>query len=132
MRVLIADDEPLMAESLRKLLELLGHQVAVAAGPAPALEHLGRQPVDLLLLDWLMPDGGGQRVLRALTGGEVPATRVVLMTGNAGPEAPGAGSGIPILRKPFRLGDLQAVLATAAGEGPCGGPAGASPEGASV
>lgn len=112
MRILIADDEPLLAESLGQLLGLLGHEVSVAWDSTSTLDRLYRQPPDLLLLDWIMPEGGGRRVLHALSAGEVPGTHVVLMTGSAGDQLPAALDGHPILFKPFRLRDLRALLAS--------------------
>lgn len=110
MRILIADDEPLMSDSLRHLLDAMGHEVIVANSPVKALDYMRREPLDLVLLDWLMPGGGGQTVVRALAAGEVPPTSVVLMTGGPNESLPPSTSHLPVLYKPFRLRDLQAIL----------------------
>lgn len=112
MRILIADDEPLISNGLCQLLGSLGHYVSVAGDSTTAIDRLHRDAPDLLLLDWLMPEGGGQRVLRALSTGEVPHTRVVLMTGSARDQLPSVVAELPVLYKPFRLRDLRALLAS--------------------
>lgn len=110
MRILIADDEPLIAEGLCRLLGLLGHQVTVAGDSAATLQQLKTDRPDLLLLDWLMPHGGGQRVVQQIFSGEVRSTQVVLMTGTPGDHLPPLINGLPILCKPFRLQDLKELL----------------------
>src|SRR6185369_13708634 len=53
-RVLIVDDEPGVRESLRMVLK--GEYETVVAGSGPeALDALGRAPVDVVLLDIIMP-----------------------------------------------------------------------------
>ncbi|HYF79313.1 MAG TPA: response regulator [Symbiobacteriaceae bacterium] len=110
MRILIAEDEPLISDSLSRLLSYLGHDVTVTPEAAATLEMLHRQSPDLLLLDWLMPEGGGQRVMTALSGGQVPRTKVILMTGSPDEHLPVWLDRLPVLHKPFRLHDLQRVL----------------------
>lgn len=111
MRILVADDEPLMSESLQHLLGVMGHDVFVAGNPAAAIDHMTRTHLDLVLLDWLMPDGGGQAVVSAMAAGRLPPTRIVLMTGGLDETLPEMAWYIPVLHKPFRLQDLQALLA---------------------
>jgi two-component system, NtrC family, response regulator PilR len=63
-RILIVDDEPSMREMLRIVLRRDGYDVVVAENGRQAIEHLQRQPVDLLLSDIRMPDVSGVEVLR--------------------------------------------------------------------
>jgi two-component system response regulator PilR (NtrC family) len=63
-RILIVDDEPSMRDMLRIVLRRDGYEVAVAENGRQAIEHLQRQPVDLLLSDIRMPDVSGVDVLR--------------------------------------------------------------------
>ncbi|MDF2627115.1 MAG: response regulator [Symbiobacteriaceae bacterium] len=110
MRILIAEDEPLISDSLSRLLSYLGHDVTVAAEASAALDQLHRESPDLLLLDWLMPEGGGQRVMTVLSSGQVPRPKVILMTGSPDEHLPAWLEQLPILHKPFRLHDLQSML----------------------
>lgn len=111
MKIIVAEDEPLISDSLSRALHYLGHDVTVAPEAAATLEHLRHGSPDLLLLDWLMPEGGGQRVIKALSSGQVPRTKVILMTGSLDEHLPAWLDRLPVLYKPFRLRDLQNMLA---------------------
>lgn len=79
-RVLIVDDEPLVARTLARLLAR--HDVSVAGDGATALSLCRGQEFGLVLLDLNMSPMSGVEVFQALTG-ELPdlARRVVFMTG---------------------------------------------------
>jgi adenylate cyclase len=64
--ILIVDDEPLNVDLLEQELDLLGHDTIAAADGSAALAHLARQPVDLVLLDIMMPQLDGYEVLRRI------------------------------------------------------------------
>ena len=79
--VLVVDDAPAMAEQYAyDLRRLGGHEVHVAHDGREALERLGGEPVDCVILDLEMPGMDGFEVLRALErrGSEVP---VIVYTG---------------------------------------------------
>jgi adenylate cyclase len=67
-RILIVDDEPLNVDLLEQELELLGHDTIAASDGAAALQILARQPVDLMLLDIMMPQLDGYEVLARIKG----------------------------------------------------------------
>ncbi len=62
-RILIVDDEPLNVDLLEQELELLGYRTISAADGLEALEQLEAMPVDLVLLDAMMPRLDGFEVL---------------------------------------------------------------------
>src|SRR3954470_9714510 len=79
--VLVVDDVPAMAEQYAyDLRRLGGYEVHVAGDGGQALERLGGEPVDCVILDLEMPGMDGFEVLRALErrGSEVP---VIVYTG---------------------------------------------------
>ena len=79
--VLVVDDVPAMAEQYAyDLRRLGGYEVHVAQDGRQALERLGGEPVDCVILDLEMPGMDGFEVLRALErrGSEVP---VIVYTG---------------------------------------------------
>ncbi len=79
--VLVVDDVPAMAEQYAyDLRRLGGYEVHVAEDGRQALERLGGEPVDCVILDLEMPGMDGFEVLRALErrGSEVP---VIVYTG---------------------------------------------------
>jgi DNA-binding NarL/FixJ family response regulator len=78
--VLIADDQMLVRQGIRTLLEL-DHEIAVvgeAADGSEAVACVLATPVDVLLLDIRMPVAGGIEVLRTLTArGSLPPTLIL-------------------------------------------------------
>ena len=81
IRIVIADDHPIFRHGLRRLLDSEpGMQVVAEASDARQAVELARQHLpDVLLLDLLMPNGGGLATLRELARDPIP-TRVVLLT----------------------------------------------------
>lgn len=65
-RILIVDDEPLNVDLLEQELELLGYATISAGDGLAALERLAARPVDLVLLDVMMPRLDGYQVLERM------------------------------------------------------------------
>jgi len=65
-RVLLIDDDPLVRNILRQILELDGHMVVDAANGAVAMQRWSEQPADLIVTDILMPEKDGLEVIREL------------------------------------------------------------------
>jgi two-component system response regulator MprA len=65
-RLLVVDDDPDVRDSLRRALGYAGYAVATAANGADALTSVARSPVDLIILDVLMPMLNGFDTCRAL------------------------------------------------------------------
>ncbi len=66
LRVLVADDERNIADSLERLLSLEGHEVHVAYDGAEVLRAAQRFEPDVAILDIDMPELGGYDAARAL------------------------------------------------------------------
>jgi DNA-binding NarL/FixJ family response regulator len=81
IRVLIADDHPVVRQGLRTYLELQPDiVVAGEAGDGPeAADQVRRLAPDVVLLDMVMPGGDGMEALR-LIGAAPGAPRVVVLT----------------------------------------------------
>jgi CheY-like chemotaxis protein len=66
LRILVVDDYPLAADTLRVLFELWGHEVAIAYSVQHALETAATFEPDMVLLDIEMPGKGGRELARKL------------------------------------------------------------------
>jgi CheY-like chemotaxis protein len=115
LRVLIAEDEALVAMSLHDLLDADGHEVELAFDGVAALAAARRlgTALDVLVTDLNMPHLGGEALIRNLRA-ERPDLPVVVVTGS--PPSGGAtelrkssgGRGpLVLLHKPV---DYQALL----------------------
>jgi DNA-binding response OmpR family regulator len=112
MRVLVAEDEPRMAEQLRRGLEREGYSVLVAADGQEALELARNSEHDLMILDWMLPKIEGVEVARRLRQARV-ATRILMLTArDAVPDVvTGLDCGVDdYLSKPFAFEVLLARL----------------------
>ena len=65
--ILVVDDNAENREMLSRRLARAGHRVQAVASGVEALELMRRQPIDLVLLDVLMPRMSGYEVLQRLT-----------------------------------------------------------------
>lgn len=66
MRILIADDDELVRETLTFLLDEHGYRVTAVANGREALERIAAVHPDLIILDFLMPGINGLQVYRCL------------------------------------------------------------------
>ncbi len=64
--LLVVDDEEMNRDVLSRRLERKGYRVVVAEGGREAIETVAREPIDLILLDIMMPGVDGLEVLRTL------------------------------------------------------------------
>ncbi len=110
--ILTVDDDPLVALNTSALLEELGHRVYSAPSGIQALEVLRHEAgIDLLITDQLMPGMTGLELTTKVRA-ERPELPVILATGYA-ELAPGEGTGIPRLAKPFNQRQLAEAIAQA-------------------
>lgn len=65
LRILVIDDEDLICQLLRRLLEEAGYSVIEATTAASALQQSQTGP-DLILMDYVLPDMDGLRLLQAI------------------------------------------------------------------
>jgi two-component system nitrogen regulation response regulator NtrX len=79
--ILIVDDEPAILNTLTRILEDEGYQVAVAKSGAEALKAIRAEPPDLVLLDIWMPEMDGLETLKRARE-QAPNLLVMMMSGH--------------------------------------------------
>ena len=108
-KVLIVDDDALVAMSTIEMLEDLGHTVTAAHSGKRALELLESSPgVDVLLTDHAMPGMTGIE-LAGIVQERHPGLPILLVTGYADLPA-GKACQWPRLAKPYQQSQLQSAL----------------------
>ena len=112
--ILIVDDEPLIRWTLSERLSQDGHLVAEADTARAAVARFGPD-IDLVLLDYRLPDSDGLQVLRAMKASD-PDVPVILLTAfssiETAVEAMKQGA-YHYANKPFNLDELALVVQTA-------------------
>ena len=80
-RILVAEDEAGQAEILKYNLEEAGFIVSVARDGQAAIDRIEESIPDLLVLDWMMPEMSGIKILRWLRDGpETKKLPVIMLT----------------------------------------------------
>ena len=115
INVLLVDDEVEFLETLRKRLEKRNVNVSAAYSGEEAIGVLGREPVDVVVLDVKMPGMDGIETLRQIKR-DHPMTEVIMLTGHANVEVAIQGMEIgafDYLMKPMDIDDLLYKLSDA-------------------
>ena len=120
LHVLIADDNALNQNLLRRLVAKLGHSVDVVANGREAVAAVAQQPYDAVLMDVLMPEMDGlaaaEAVCRRWPRGNRP--RLIALTAMAGPgdqERCLRAGFDDYMSKPVHLDELTEALKAAVG-----------------
>jgi CheY-like chemotaxis protein len=112
-QILVVDDEPTVCKAIQMMLTYYGHEVQTAADGAEALAMFARQPFDLIITDYMMPEMKGDQLVAHIRRSR-PDQRIILATAFAEDflvkNEPSAGVN-HVLTKPFSLEELRAAVA---------------------
>ncbi|MGO7213324.1 response regulator [Rhizobium ruizarguesonis] len=111
LKILLVDDDALIAMSSVDMLEDLGHEVVEANSGSQALELISGQHFDLVITDYSMPGMTGAQLAQAARNIH-PALPIVLATGYADLPA-GTDIDLPRLGKPYNQAQLAKEIAKA-------------------
>jgi len=108
-RILVVDDDPMVATTIQRVLRPEGYDVDVALGGAAALEQAHARRPDLVVLDLMMPGLDGLEVCRQLRAdGSLPILMLTARSGTAD-RVRGLDTGADdYLVKPFAYTELLA------------------------
>jgi CheY-like chemotaxis protein len=77
--ILVVDDEPLICDTVRMILQLDGHRVDSASSGAQALDLFEPGKFDVIITDFFMPAMTGDKLAEAIKH-RAPAQRVMMLT----------------------------------------------------
>ncbi len=111
-QLLLIEDDHAIARMLQTFLSAQGYQVRHCEDATSGLISLHDNPPDLLILDWMLPDRSGPKLIRQLRGGEIFRDLPILMlTARAEEENKIAGleaGADDYLTKPVSVKELRA------------------------
>ena len=128
MRILLAEDDAVLADGLCRSLRLGGFAVDHAHDGAAADAAASAQGYDLLILDLGLPRLPGLEVLRRLRGkAQGPNTRIPVLILTAADAVEDRVKGLDLgaddyMAKPFELAELEARVRALTRRGLCGAP----------
>ncbi len=113
-RILVADDDPAVLQTLTWLLKENGYEVHSVAEGAKVLPSMEASPPDLVLLDVMLPDADGYQLLERIKADDRYRDVPVLMVSSMPPEEAavrtlGLGAA-DFIKKPFRVKELLARM----------------------
>jgi DNA-binding response OmpR family regulator len=107
--VLLVEDEPILAINTQMMLSAIGFdKVEVAASVKEAFALIDANSFSLAILDLSLGGETSLPIAEHLCSENVP---VIITTGFEQVSLPRICEGTPILRKPFRLADLESAIA---------------------
>jgi CheY-like chemotaxis protein len=115
-RILVVDDEPLVCDAVKMMLEFDGHAVETAGRAKDALAMLEKGKFDLVFTDFEMPIMKGDELAAAIKARD-PSQPVVMITAYA-EMLQAAGNPLTgvdfVISKPFLLENLREAIAKVA------------------
>lgn len=118
-KILVVDDEKIVCDMAKRVLEKEGYQVDTFTDSRAALEQIKNNPYDLVITDLKMENVNGMDILREVNS-RYPETRVIMLTAYATLDA-----AIEAIRekiydffpKPVQIEALKASVRKALGNG---------------
>ena len=113
-RVMVVDDEQVIADTLAKILDLNGYDASAVYTGTAAVESARSLRPDLVISDVIMPDMNGIEAAISIRG-FLPTCKILLFSGQAATadlleNARAQGHEFEILAKPVHPSDLLAKL----------------------
>lgn len=110
MKILIIEDEPQMLDNMRRTLEQEQYLVESAVTYTEALDKIGAYAYDCILLDVMLPDGNGLKILKELKV-QQKEEGVIIVSANDSLDDRIEGLNLgadDYLPKPFHMAELRA------------------------
>jgi DNA-binding NtrC family response regulator len=119
-KIIVVDDERIICNTAKKILEMEGYEVDTFTDSVLALEAIRKNQYDLIITDLMMEEVSGMDILREVNQ-RSPQTKVIMLTAYATLEAT-----IEAIReqiydffpKPVKIEDLKRSVKRALGDEP--------------
>ena len=114
LTILVADDEPAIAQSLSVVLKAAGHHIEPAADGIEAFKMIAKSPgkFDLVIVDHVMPGLSGSELVKKLREADFDG-RIVVLSGHLTPpvEDDYRQFGVDaIIHKPYDLSTIRGII----------------------
>jgi two-component system alkaline phosphatase synthesis response regulator PhoP len=86
-RILVVEDDQDIAQLVARYLDKAGYSAEIVASGREALRRIGAQPLDLLVLDLMLPQVDGLEICRAVRANEKTAAIPIIMLTARGEES---------------------------------------------
>lgn len=114
----MVDDDSSIRESLRKVLQTEGYEVALAGNGREAIDKFNQERIDLVLLDLNLPVNSGWDTFGTLTAID-PLLPIIIITGRQNQSRLAAAAGISaLMEKPLNVPLLLQTIADLLAEEP--------------
>jgi DNA-binding NtrC family response regulator len=112
MKILVVDDEGVVLESCRRVLEQEGYEVILASTADKALDAVENEELSLLLVDIKMPERDGVYFIKKVRD-KSPNIPIIVMTGYPTPETiseAAMNGAATLIAKPFTPDELLETI----------------------
>lgn len=111
MKILVADDDPIIKKLLCQVLSEDGHEVSLAPNGAQAAEKVLNENFGLIFLDVHMPVMNGLEALRAIrnTSPQLPVVMMDSYPDQLAKQAENEGA-LTCIHKPFDLQEIREIV----------------------
>ena len=111
-KILVIDDDKTVLATITAVLQAAGYQVVSALDPVQGFMAARREKPEVIILDLMMPAGGGMQLLQKLTAMVKVPVVVITMLSDPKAEADATAAGAAgFLKKPVDPQALKEVIA---------------------
>jgi two-component system, NtrC family, response regulator AtoC len=114
LSILVVDDEPVVGDALKLVLESNGYEVVLAEKGREGITQAGRRPFCLAIIDLFLSDISGLQAIKTIRE-QQPEILIIMITGRGCPQAFSAARRlgvVGILAKPFPPADILQLITT--------------------
>jgi DNA-binding NtrC family response regulator len=112
INILVIDDEPVIGDALKLVLESNGYEVVLIANGREGITQARSNRFSIGIIDLFLSDSSGLQVIKTIRE-EHPEIRLILMTAKGTPQAFSEARRlgvVGILTKPFRPSDVLQLI----------------------